>query len=73
MTISWARSKPEELRAHHARDAAEMAGALPEDVFETELAPAASSSRRETAPRKLSSSISMAVVSWRAVPRPIAA
>jgi len=42
MTISWARSKPEELRAHHARDAAEMAGALPEDVFETELAPAGS-------------------------------
>jgi acetyl esterase len=39
MTISWARSKPEELRAHHARDAAEMAGALPEDVVETELAP----------------------------------
>src|SRR5215469_3312547 len=39
MTISWARSKPEELRAHHARDAAEMAGALPEDVIETELAP----------------------------------
>jgi len=39
MTISWARSKPEELRAYHARDAAEMAGALPEDVIETELAP----------------------------------
>src|SRR5215469_10323697 len=39
MTISWARSKPEELRAHHARDAAEMAGALPDDVAETELAP----------------------------------
>jgi acetyl esterase len=39
MTISWARSKPEELRAHHARDAAEMAGALPKDVVETELAP----------------------------------
>jgi acetyl esterase len=39
MTISWARSKPEELRAYHARDAAEMAGALPEDVVETELAP----------------------------------
>ena len=37
MTISWARSKPEELRAHHARDAAEMAGALPEDVIETGL------------------------------------
>ena len=39
MTISWADSKPEELRAHHARDAVEMAGALPEDVVETELAP----------------------------------
>src|SRR5215469_7808130 len=39
MTISWARSKPEELRAHHARDAAEMAGALPDGVAESELAP----------------------------------
>ena len=39
MTISWARSKPEELRAHHARDAAQMMGALPEDVVQTELAP----------------------------------
>jgi acetyl esterase len=39
MTISWARSNPEELRAHHARDAAEMAGAPPEDVVETELTP----------------------------------
>jgi acetyl esterase len=38
MSVSWAYSPPEELRAHHARDAAELAGDLPEDVIETALA-----------------------------------
>lgn len=38
MTVSWARSHPEELRAHHARDAAALAGPLPADVAETALA-----------------------------------
>ncbi len=38
MTVSWAHSSPEELRAHHARDAAERAGALPGSVAETALA-----------------------------------
>ena len=36
--ISWAHSRPEDLRAHHAREAAEMAGPLPGDVVETPLA-----------------------------------
>ncbi|HXQ40567.1 MAG TPA: alpha/beta hydrolase fold domain-containing protein, partial [Candidatus Udaeobacter sp.] len=34
MSISWAHSRPEDLRAHHARDALALAGALPEDVIE---------------------------------------
>jgi len=38
MSVSWAHSRPEALRAHHARDAAEMAGDLPSDVVETTLA-----------------------------------
>jgi len=38
MSISWANSSPEELRAHHARDAAAMAGDFPADVTETVLA-----------------------------------
>ncbi len=37
MSVSWASSSPEELRAHHARDAAERAGPLPGDVIETAL------------------------------------
>jgi acetyl esterase len=37
MTVSWARSSPAELRAHHAREAAELSGALPADVIETAL------------------------------------
>src|SRR5262245_60679682 len=44
MTISWARSSPADLRAHHARDAAALAGPLPRDVTETAL-PAAGSFR----------------------------
>ena len=39
MSISWAHSSPGELRAHHAREAAAMAGDPPRDVFETALAP----------------------------------
>lgn len=35
MSVSWATSSPAELRAHHARDAEERAGPLPEDVQET--------------------------------------
>jgi acetyl esterase/lipase len=35
MSVSWATSSPAELRAHHARDAEERAGPLPEDVRET--------------------------------------
>ncbi|MFE0757464.1 alpha/beta hydrolase [Inquilinus sp. NPDC058860] len=35
MSVSWATSSPAELRAHHARDAEERAGPLPEDVEET--------------------------------------
>jgi acetyl esterase len=38
MSISWAHSSPEALRAHHALDTAELAGALPADVVETALA-----------------------------------
>ena len=38
MSVSWAYSSPKELRAHHARDAAERAGHPPEDVIETSLA-----------------------------------
>lgn len=38
MTISWARSSPVDLRAHHAQDAAALAGPLPADVTETALA-----------------------------------
>jgi acetyl esterase len=38
MSISWARSSPEELRRHHAADAAALAGGLPGDVVETALA-----------------------------------
>lgn len=34
MSVSWATSSPAELRAHHARDAEERAGSLPEDVRE---------------------------------------
>ena len=37
MSVSWAYSRPAELRAHHARDAAEKAGDLPEDIIETVL------------------------------------
>lgn len=37
MSVSWATSSPAELRAHHARDAEERAGPLPEDVRETAL------------------------------------
>ncbi|HEX4768556.1 MAG TPA: alpha/beta hydrolase fold domain-containing protein [Lichenihabitans sp.] len=37
MSVSWASSSPEELRVHHARDAAKQAGALPGDVTETVL------------------------------------
>ena len=36
--ISWAHSRPEVLRVHHARDAAALAGALPADVVETHVA-----------------------------------
>jgi len=39
MSISWAHSSPGELRAHHAREAAAMAGDPPLDVLETALAP----------------------------------
>ncbi len=39
MGISWASSSPEALRAHHAREAAAMAGGLPPDVAETTLSP----------------------------------
>lgn len=35
MSVSWATSSPVELRAHHARDAEERAGPLPDDVRET--------------------------------------
>lgn len=35
MSVSWATSSPAELRAHHARDAEERAGPMPEDVRET--------------------------------------
>jgi acetyl esterase/lipase len=35
MSVSWATSSPAELRAHHARDAEERAGPLPDDVRET--------------------------------------
>ncbi|WP_342240545.1 alpha/beta hydrolase [Inquilinus sp. OTU3971] len=35
MSVSWATSSPAELRAHHARDAEERAGPLPDDVHET--------------------------------------
>lgn len=35
MSVSWATSSPAELRAHHARDAEERAGPLPEDVSES--------------------------------------
>jgi acetyl esterase len=38
MTVSWAHSSPEALRAHHAQDAAALAGDLPADVVETPLA-----------------------------------
>ena len=38
MNVSWAHSSPGELRTHHARDAAAMAGDRPRDVFETALA-----------------------------------
>ena len=37
MSVSWAFSSPDELRVHHARDAAERAGPLPGDVVETAL------------------------------------
>ncbi|MGO1078997.1 alpha/beta hydrolase [Inquilinus sp. CA228] len=40
MSVSWATSSPAELRAHHARDAEERAGPLPEDVRETAVAEA---------------------------------
>ena len=40
MSVSWATSSPEELRAHHARDAVEQAGPLPDDVRETAVAEA---------------------------------
>ena len=39
MSISWAHSRPEDLRIHHAREAAAMAGAPPADVVETPVAP----------------------------------
>ena len=39
MSVSWAHSSPGELRAHHAREAAAMAGDPPRDVLETALAP----------------------------------
>ena len=39
MSVSWAHSSPGELRAHHAREAAAMAGDPPRDVVETALAP----------------------------------
>jgi len=35
MSVSWATSSPAELRAHHAHDAEERAGPLPEDVSES--------------------------------------
>ena len=37
MSISWASSPPDILRAHHARDAIERAGDLPAGVIETSL------------------------------------
>ena len=40
MSVSWATSSPAELRAHHARDAEERAGPVPEDVVETAVAEA---------------------------------
>ncbi|WP_343712428.1 alpha/beta hydrolase fold domain-containing protein [Inquilinus sp.] len=40
MSVSWATSSPAELRAHHARDAEERAGPLPDDVHETAVAEA---------------------------------
>lgn len=40
MSVSWATSSPAELRAHHARDAEERAGPLPDDVRETVVAEA---------------------------------
>lgn len=39
MTISWAHSAPEDLRRHHARDAAEREGPLPDDVLQSSLQP----------------------------------
>lgn len=38
MVVSWAYSSPAELRAHHAQEAATLAGPLPEDVEERALA-----------------------------------
>jgi acetyl esterase len=38
MKVSWARSSPEELRRHHAQDAAALAGSPPKDVVATALA-----------------------------------
>ena len=38
MSVSWAYSSPEELRTHHAWDAAALAGAPPQDVVERALA-----------------------------------
>ncbi|WP_052120958.1 alpha/beta hydrolase [Inquilinus limosus] len=40
MSVSWATSSPAELRAHHARDAEERAGPVPENVDEAALAEA---------------------------------
>ncbi|HWT96741.1 MAG TPA: alpha/beta hydrolase fold domain-containing protein [Terriglobales bacterium] len=37
MTISWAHSAPDDLRRHHARDAAEREGPLPADVLQSSL------------------------------------
>ncbi|SED74811.1 acetyl esterase [Rhizobiales bacterium GAS188] len=37
MSVSWISSSPQQLRTHHARDAAERAGALPGNVIETPL------------------------------------
>lgn len=39
MTISWAHSAPDDLRRHHARDAAEREGPLPADVVQSSLQP----------------------------------
>lgn len=38
MAISWISSSPQLLRAHHARDAADQAGPMPNDITETVLA-----------------------------------